>query len=132
MTGFMWLKMLHVSCAILSIGGFALRGYWAITDHPLRRQRLTRVLPHLVDTLLLASALGMLWMWRLSPFALPWLSAKIIALLLYIALGVVLMRFARTTGQRLLAYLGALLVALYIVAVALSHSVLGPLALAAG
>ena len=79
--------------------------------------------------LLLASALGMLWIWGMSPFDASWLSAKIVALLLYIALGIVLMRVAKTRAQRLAAYGGALLVAVYIVCVAVSHSALGPLAL---
>lgn len=125
----MWLKVLHVCCALLSISGFALRGYWVIAGHPYRTLRLTRVLPHLLDTLLLASALGMLWIWGMSPFDASWLSAKIVALLLYIALGIVLMRVAKTRAQRLAAYGGALLVAVYIVCVAVSHSALGPLAL---
>lgn len=128
MTTFTLLKFVHVSCALLSIAGFTLRGYWVLSDNPLRQSRLARVLPHLVDTLLLASALGMLWLWQISPFAVVWIAAKILALLLYIALGVVLMRFAKTPGQRRLAYASALLVVWYIVAVALSHSALGPLA----
>ena len=128
MTAFALLKLLHVSCALVSITGFALRGYWVLTDDPRRELRATRVLPHLVDTLLLGSALGMLWLWRLSPFQVDWIAAKIIALLLYIALGIALMRFATTRLQQMLSYTGALLVVLYIFTVALSHSALGPLA----
>ena len=39
------------------------------------------MLPHLVDTVLLVSALGMLWIMRLLPWATPWLRAKIIGLI---------------------------------------------------
>ena len=132
MTAFDWLKLLHVSCALLSVCGFAVRGYWVVTGHMLRAHVVTRVLPHAVDTVLLASALGMLWLWRQPPWATPWLSAKLTALLLYILLGMALMRLARTTVQRLAAYLAALLVAGYILAVALTHSALGPVAPAVG
>ncbi len=122
---FQFLKFFHVTCAIVSIAGFALRGYWAIRADPRLQKPLVRVAPHVVDTLLLASAIGMLVVWRISPFALPWLSAKIIALLVYIALGMLCLRHARTRRTRLAAYVAALAVAFYILGVALSHSPLG-------
>ena len=129
---FEWLKLLHVSCALVSVCGFALRGYWAVTDHPLRRQTLTRVLPHIVDTLLLGSAVGMLMLWQVGPSQLPWVMAKIVALLVYIGLGMVTMRFARSARTQKAAYCGALLVALYILIVARTHSPLGPVGLVFG
>ncbi len=129
MTLFALLKLLHVSSALLSISGFALRGYWAVTDNPLRQAKPVRVLPHLVDTLLLGSAIGMLLVWKIPLAALPWVVAKLLALLLYIGLGMVVMRFAQTRRTRLAAYLAALATAGYIIAVALTHSPWGPLAL---
>lgn len=129
MTLFALLKLLHVSSALLSISGFALRGYWAVTDNPLRQAKPVRVLPHLVDTLLLGSAIGMLLVWKIPLAALPWVVAKLFALLLYIGLGMVVMRFAQTRRTRLAAYLAALATAGYIIAVALTHSPWGPLAL---
>ena len=127
MTTFAALKSLHILCALLSISGFALRGYWALQENPLRSHRLARVLPHLVDSCLLGTALGMLWIWGVSPFSLPWLVAKLVALLLYIGLGMVALRFASTHRVRLAAYLAAIAVAGYIVAVAVNHSARGPL-----
>jgi len=56
-----------------------------------------------------------------TPFNSPWLAAKIIALLLYIGLGMLAFRFARSRRARLLAWLSAQAVFLYIVAAALSH-----------
>ena len=125
MANFDLLKLLHMSCAFLSIGGFTLRGYWMFTDNPRLRQRATRVLPHMIDTLLLGSAIGMLVMWQVNPFSLNWLSAKIIALLLYIGLGMVAFRFGRTLQIRQVAFGMALLTAVYILAVAFTKSPLG-------
>jgi uncharacterized membrane protein SirB2 len=125
---FEWLKLLHVGSALLSISGFALRGYWMITDNPRLRSRMARVLPHILDTLLLASAIGMLVLWQANPFAISWLSAKIIALLCYIGLGMVAFRFGKTRRVRVIAFGAALLTATYIVAVAFSKSPLGWLA----
>lgn len=116
------LKTLHVSCALLSISGFAMRGYWALQGNPLLQNRLTRVLPHLIDTCLLGTAAGILWIWGVSPLGVPWLMAKLSALLLYIALGMVAMRFARSHRTQCFAYVAALLVASYIIMVALTHS----------
>ena len=125
MSNFELLKLVHMSCAFLSIGGFSLRGYWMITDNPRLRRRATRVLPHILDTLLLGSAIGMLVIWQMNPLALGWLSAKIIALLVYIGLGMVAFRFGRTQRVRMAAFGLALLTAGYIVAVAYTKSPLG-------
>jgi uncharacterized membrane protein SirB2 len=129
---FEWLKLTHVSCALISIGGFAMRGYWRLSGNPLREHRLARVLPHLVDTLLLGSAVAMLMVWNLSPLQLPWVMAKIVALLLYIGLGMVVMRFATTVRGQVLAYALALSTAGYIVSVAYTKSALGALVTIAG
>ena len=125
MSNFELLKLVHMTCAFLSIGGFSLRGYWMITDNPRLRRRATRVLPHILDTLLLGSAIGMLVIWQMNPLVLGWLSAKIIALLVYIGLGMVAFRFGRTQRVRMAAFGLALLTAGYIVAVAYTKSPLG-------
>lgn len=126
---FDWLKLLHVSCALLSVSGFTLRGYWMMTDNPLRQRRLARVLPHIIDTLLLGSAVGMLVIWQTGPQQLPWLIAKLAGLLLYIVLGMVALRFGRTRRIRVASFALALLTAGYIIAVAYTKAPLGPWAL---
>src|SRR5215472_3002243 len=86
------LKLIHVSAVAISFFGFAARGFGVLYDASWVRHRLTRTLPHLVDSVLLLSAVGMLWVIRLSPWALPWLRAKLIGLMIYIALGVIALR----------------------------------------
>lgn len=125
---FVWLKLAHVGSALLSVSGFALRGYWMISGNALLQHRLTRVLPHVVDTVLLASAIGMLIVWQASPLQLPWLIAKIAGLVVYIGLGLVALRLGRTRRVRTTAYILALATAAYILAVAYSKSPLGFLA----
>jgi uncharacterized membrane protein SirB2 len=119
------LKIIHVSCAVLSIGGFSLRGYWMLSGNALLDKRIAKTLPHIIDTLLLASAIGMLFIWQTSPFEFTWLGAKVLALLAYIGLGMVALRFGRTRQVRILAWTSALVVAAYIVSVALNKSALG-------
>lgn len=125
MANFELLKMLHISCAFLSITGFSLRGYWMITDNRHLRSRASRVLPHILDTVLLASAVGMLIIWQTNPLALGWLSAKLLALLVYIGLGMIAFRFGRSRGVRIAAFAMALVTAAYIVSVAYTKSPLG-------
>jgi uncharacterized membrane protein SirB2 len=122
------LKLIHVSCAFASISGFGLRGYWMVSDNPLLQHRLSKVLPHVIDTLLLGSAISLLMVLHLSPLVHLWLGAKIIALLLYIGLGMAALRFGRTKKIKISAWLLALLMAGYIVSVAYSKSPWGYLA----
>ncbi len=125
------LKLIHVSAVTVSFLGFAARGLGVLRGAPWVRNRLTQTLPHLIDTVLLLSGLGMLWTIHLSPWALPWLRAKLLSLVVYIALGVLAFRTARTGGRAgpvaLPAWIGALAVFCYIVSVALSKSPRGVL-----
>jgi uncharacterized membrane protein SirB2 len=116
------LKHLHVTCVVLSGLGFALRGLWMLNDSPLLRARLTRVVPHVVDTLLLGSALLMAWQSSQYPFAQGWLTAKFFGLLAYILCGTMALKRARTKGRRVVFLVLALLAYAYIVGVALTRN----------
>jgi uncharacterized membrane protein SirB2 len=116
------LKHLHVTCVVLSGLGFALRGWWMLNDSPLLRARLTRVVPHVVDTLLLGSALLMAWQSGQYPFAQGWLTAKFFGLLAYILCGTMALKRARTKGRRVAFLVLALLAYAYIVGVALTRN----------
>lgn len=116
------LKLLHQLCALLSISGFALRGGLMLADSTRLRERWMRTWPHLIDTLLLASGLWMAINLRLHPGNSPWLTAKLVALLIYIALGFVALRLGKTKRVRTLAFAGALACFAYIGLVALTRS----------
>lgn len=119
---FMLLKSLHISCALLSYTLFFLRGIWSINGSAIMRQRWIRVVPHIVDTLLLSSAIALAWTLGQYPFADDWLTAKVIALLLYIGLGFIALKYGRNKPLRIYAWLAAQLVFAYIVLVALNHN----------
>jgi uncharacterized membrane protein SirB2 len=114
-------KMLHVGCAALSIAGFAARGALMLADSPVLRARFVRIAPHVVDTVLLASAVWLAWHLGQIPFVHAWITAKLLALLLYIGLGMFALRRGRTKRQRAAAFVAALASAAYIVAVALTR-----------
>jgi uncharacterized membrane protein SirB2 len=115
------LKTIHVSCVVLSGSGFFARGLLMLNESPLLTARLVRIAPHVIDTGLLASAIAMAWLARLSPLAHPWLGAKIIALLVYIGIGMVALKRGRTRRVRVTAFVAALTTFGYIVSVALTR-----------
>jgi uncharacterized membrane protein SirB2 len=119
------LKLIHVSCAFLSVAGFGLRGYWMMQNNALLQHRAVKRLPHVIDTLLLVSAIMLVVVLRLSPLDAPWLIAKIGALLVYIGLGLVALRFGGSKEIRIGAWLLALVAAGYIVSVAYTKTPLG-------
>lgn len=123
------LKAIHVIAVIVSFSGFVARGIAAWRGARWARLRITRRLADLVDTVLLLSAFGMLSILHLWPWAAPWLRAKIVGLLVYIALGILALRpvrspnpAARGASPRLGPWIGAIVVFGYIVAVALTKS----------
>jgi len=119
-------KLFHVTAAATSIALFLLRGSWVLWS-PERLQRAwVRVVPHVIDTLLLASALWLAW--QLGPGASNWLAAKFAALLVYIAAGTIALRRGRTRAVRGGALLFAVATFGYIVSVALTKSPWGLLA----
>ena len=122
------LKFLHIGCAIASIAGFALRGVLMLRDSPLLATRFARIAPHLVDTILLASALWLAALTGQYPLVDGWLTAKLLALLAYIALGTVALKRMRSKAVRATAFALALATAGYIVSVALTRDPLGFLA----
>lgn len=115
-------KLIHISCAVISLTGFTIRGMLALLESSYLQQRWLKVGPHLVDTLLLASAIYLAVASRQYPLQNGWLTAKLLALLLYIIAGMWVMRFAKNQQQRLLAYIVAIASFSYIIAVALSRN----------
>ncbi len=118
------LKWLHVASVAASGAGFLARGALMLADSPLLRMRVVRVVPHVVDTVLLASAIALAVLARLSPLQHTWLATKIIALLLYIFLGTVALKRGRTRRGRATAFAAAVAVFAYIVSVALQRDAL--------
>ena len=115
------LKHLHVTCVVLSGTGFLLRLFWMWRQSPWLQRRTSRVLPHVVDSLLLLSALSLAWISGQYPFAMDWLTAKLIGLLLYIGCGMMALKRGRAMVIRLRFGGLAVLAYGYIVAVALTR-----------
>ncbi|MDL2339063.1 MAG: SirB2 family protein [Pseudomonadota bacterium] len=116
------LRAVHVGCAVLSINLFVLRGALQWTGIDWRRWRWLRIAPHVNDTLLLGAAIALAVTTRQYPLVQPWLTAKVIALFVYVAVGRVALQRDIASSRRGLAFIGALASVAYIVGVALTRS----------
>lgn len=119
---FLTLKVIHISCAVGSYVLFFLRGIWSMNGLPIMRQHWIKVVPHIVDTLLLIFAIALAFSIHQYPFVDAWLTAKFFALLLYIGLGSVALKYGKNKTIRLSAWLAAQAVFAYIVLVAIYHN----------
>ena len=120
-----YLKLIHVTTVVLSFCGFFIRGIWMILASDMLLNKWVKVLPHVIDATLLCSALLMLYFSQWSVIENTWLQVKIVALLVYIGLGMVTLKFGQTLRVRVFAWLAGLVVFLFIVSVAMSKSVFG-------
>ena len=92
----LFLKYLHVTCVVLSISGYLLRGVWMIRESPWLLKKWVRIVPHVIDTVLLSSAILLAIEIRQYPFVQGWLTAKVLALVAYIGVGAIGLKYGRT------------------------------------
>jgi len=115
------LRHTHVTLVATSVGLFALRWLASLVGARWPQRAGLRRFSMALDMLLLASGLGLWWSLGLNPVRQTWLGAKLLLLLLYIALGIVALRGAGRRGQRLFAGLAALAVVGWMAGIALHH-----------
>lgn len=116
------LKMIHVASVILSYLLFTLRGAWMIQGSSALQRRWVKIVPHVVDTVLLTSAIALVMTIQQDPLNNSWLSAKVAGLLLYIGLGMVALKHGKTRKVKITAWIAAQGVFFYIVLVALTKN----------
>lgn len=101
MPDYLVLKHIHATAAVVSIAGFVLRYAWMIAGSPRLQARAAKVLPHIVDTVLLASAILLAVQAGIAPWSVGWLGFKVVALLAYIVLGTIALKRGRTRASRI-------------------------------
>lgn len=118
-------KLVHQGAVALSLTGFFVRGVASLSGALWVAGRAARTIPHLIDTVLLLSAVSLAWRLRLNPAQAPWLAAKIVGLVLYVGFGVIALRPGRPKAVRAAAWIAALATAAWIVSVAVTKNPLG-------
>ncbi|MGD2138675.1 MAG: SirB2 family protein [Gammaproteobacteria bacterium] len=115
-------KDIHVACVLLTFVLFFVRGVWMVVDSDLLHRSWARRIPPVIDTCLLASAIVLTLLLHQYPFVHAWLTAKVVALFIYIGLGMLALTYGRTKRIRIGSWVAAQLCFFYIVAVALTKN----------
>ncbi len=108
MMPYLALKHLHITCVVITISFFILRFYWSMTTPAKLQVKWVRILPHIIDTVLLTSAISLAWIAHLDPLENFWLLGKIMALIAYIVLGYIALKSQGSRRGRQLAFFAAL------------------------
>ncbi len=116
------IKHIHLTTVTITLALFVLRGIWMMADSAQLQVRWVRIVPHVNDTVLLVSGFVLAIMLGQYPLVNGWLTAKLFGLILYIVLGTIAIKRGRTKRIRIAAWIAALIVFGYIVAVAVTHN----------
>ena len=119
------IKAVHVAMVIASGGLFALRGAAVLAGARWAMAAPLRYLSYTIDTTLLTAALMLLTSLKLNPFVVPWLSVKLALLVVYVVLGSLALKRARSRRARAAFYVAALATFGFMYFVARAHHPLG-------
>lgn len=116
------IKIIHLSFALLSFASFIGRVYLSENNAEILKEKVFKIAPHVIDTLLLLSGITLVFQgqWLSGNYA--WIIAKMLALMVYIGLGVVVMK--NRGSVRWTAFAGAITCFVYIGMVAVTKNVL--------
>ena len=107
---YMSLKHIHLLSIALSVFLLTLRYILMMMNSSVLHKKWLKITPHIVDTVLLASGIALIFITGFIPFtpAAPWLTEKITCVLVYIALGFIALKLGKTKLIRSIAFFGAL------------------------
>lgn len=96
------LLTLHLICVALSVSLFVARYWWRYCGHALAAARWTRIVPPVIDTLLLLSGIGLIVKTHILPFTESgsWLTEKLFGVIIYIVLGLLRLIIVRRAASR--------------------------------
>ena len=125
---YLQLRSVHIGLAVVSVAIFTLRGLLMLAGSPRVQSPWLSYTSYGVDTLLLTAALMLTSIIHQYPFQTPWLTMKVVLLVLYVVLGSIALKRGRTRGIRVTAFVAALLTVAMLFTVARAHHPLGFLA----
>lgn len=101
-------KHLHMTVAVISVALFTLRFAWLLLNSDKLNRKWVKILPHIIDTLLLGIGIAMAVKLAINPMEHLWLLEKLLAVLAYIFTGYYTLKLARTRFMQIFGYLGAI------------------------
>lgn len=105
---YMIVKHLHLTAVALSLTLFTIRFYWLQRNPAKLQLKWIKILPHAVDTLLLASAIALCVLIQQYPISTPWLTAKVLGLFCYLGMGLMALKFGRNNLMRWVGFVGGI------------------------
>ncbi len=119
------IRTIHITLVLVSGALFAARGVGVLAGSAWSLAPIARRLSYAIDTGLLGAALLLLYVLHLNPFIEPWLRTKIVLLLVYIVLGSLALKRARSPRARAIFFAASLLCFGFMLSVAHAHHPLG-------
>lgn len=104
---YMALKHSHMLFIALSVSFLAVRFLLSLRAPALLQKKFFKIVPHVVDTFLLLTAIGLMLTIQQYPFQTPWLTEKLFGLFAYIGLAMMALK-GRTLLMRWVGFVGAL------------------------
>lgn len=101
-------KHLHLTAVALSLLFLTLQVIAHIFDTKMKDAKWLKVLPHIIHTVLIVTAIGLCISISQYPFIHDWVTSKLIGLVAYILLAVLAVKWARTNAMRIFAFIGAI------------------------
>ncbi|GAC22311.1 SirB2 family protein [Paraglaciecola arctica] len=101
-------KHIHLTAIALSVLLFLLRFVLNAMQSPMLQKKWLKILPHIVDTLLLVSAAILCVLLKQYPFVDAWVTEKLLALVMYIFMVTLALKLGRTGFMRGIGLVGAL------------------------
>lgn len=101
-------KHIHLTAIALSLLLFLLRFMWTVRGSHMLEKKWVKVLPHIVDSFLLLSAATLCILLSQYPFVTPWVTEKLLGLLMYLFMVILALKLAKTGFMRAVGLVGAL------------------------
>ena len=101
-------KYTHLTTIVLSVVLFLLRFVLNTMQSVTLQKKWLKVVPHIVDTLLLVSAATLCVMLKQYPFVDAWVTEKLIALVMYVFMVTLALKLGHTGFMRGIGLIGAL------------------------
>ena len=118
------LKHSHMTALALSFLLFFVRGYLMMRESPASKHRALTITPHIINLILIGTGISLAVLLQFSPGSQPWLAVKLVALIVYIVLGILTFRHQKMAARKIF-WLLALVVFAFIISVAQSKNPYG-------
>ena len=121
------IRFVHIACVVLSGALFLLRGAGVLAGARWPMQLPVRLASYSIDTVLLTAALMLVTILPGAMFANGWLTMKLVLLVVYVVLGSLALKRARTPRTRRMCFVAAAATYLVMFSIARAHDPLGVL-----